>query len=358
MVEPTGKAVRPDPAGEPAGEEPAPRSRVHLKAALVLTLLVTVFAGALAGIYAGLMANPHPRSIPVMVVGRADTTQRVVRALDRQLDSAVEPMTHGTYRQALAHVEHGGGYAVLQSDGPGQVRLELSDASSPSVATLLRTAAQNTVDATGVPVHLADRHPMQTSDPQGTALFYLTFAATGIGFLGAGQFASHIEGLTATQRIGFLATSSLLGGLCIHTVAERLLGVLHMPLVLPWAVLSLAMFASAMMFTALHGLFGKWAMLPGYVLTVLVGTPSSGGSVPTALLPAPLRTLGDWLPQGAAMDGMVTSVYFPEGFPLLALFRLTVVALVCTLLYVAAARRSTRPAPAPGRLRGGLARAR
>ena len=117
--------------------------------------------------------------------------------------------------------------------------------------------------------------------------------------------------VVAGGRIGFTAGFAVLGGLCIYAVADWWLDVLTMPFLIPWLLLSLAMFASGMLFTMFSVLLKRWALLPTYGLVVLLGAPSCGGSVPTGLLPRPLAALGCRLPQGATVEALSSAVYFP-----------------------------------------------
>jgi hypothetical protein len=65
-----------------------------------------------------------------------------------------------------------------------------------------------------------------------------------------------------------------------------------------------------LIFTAFHAALGRWAILPIWLLLVLLGDPNSGGAAAAALLPEPMRTLGGWLPPGASISAQRTAIYF------------------------------------------------
>ncbi|MGW8377548.1 ABC transporter permease [Streptomyces sp. ODS28] len=323
--------------------------RTPLFPATVLTLLTAAVAGLLAGTYSYVMAKPEPRTLPVAVVGDSEAERRVVGALDRELRASLVPHEHRTLAEARTHLDQRKDYAVLYERPGGAFRLETSGASGASVAEVLAKAAPHAARDTGARLTVRDVHPPQPSDPKGIALFYLTFAAVMIGFLGAGQLSAHAPGLLAGQRIGFTAAFALLGGLCIYAVAEWWLGVLAMPFPVPWLILSLTMFASGMVFTMFGALLRRWALLPTYGLMVLLGAPSCGGSVPTGLLPRPLAALGCWLPQGAAVDALSAAVYFPRCQPVRSLLVLGAWAAVsCAVFWAWRHRHPGGPAPPGG----------
>ena len=57
-------------------------------------------------------------------------------------------------------------------------------------------------------------------------------------------------------------------------------------------------------------LTGKWAMIPTWLLFVILGNASSGGAIAQPLLPQPYAFIGRFLPPGATVDIVRTAVYF------------------------------------------------
>lgn len=58
-------------------------------------------------------------------------------------------------------------------------------------------------------------------------------------------------------------------------------------------------------------LIGRWAIIPTWLLFVVLGNTSSGGAVAPALLPEPFSFLSRALPSGATVSLLRTSAYFP-----------------------------------------------
>jgi hypothetical protein len=59
-------------------------------------------------------------------------------------------------------------------------------------------------------------------------------------------------------------------------------------------------------------LLGGWAILPTWLLFVIVGNAASGGAVAPPLLPPVYAFVGRWLPSGATVEALRNVVYFSE----------------------------------------------
>ncbi|QKW37070.1 ABC transporter permease [Actinomadura sp. NAK00032] len=315
------------------------RASPYLPAA-VLLLILTVAAGLFAGSYCYAMANPAPRHIPVAVVGQGQSTA-FLQTLDGHLDASLAVQKYPSYSEAAAAIEEQRAFAIIVLNGP-QAALDTAAASGASVARILTQAAPAAGQAAGVPVTVRDIKPLQPTDPQGLAIFYISLAAVIIGFVGAIQFNVHAAALTPAARIAFTAAYAALGGLAICTVVDHGLGVLHLPFRESWSISALTMLTSGMVFTMFNALIGRWAMIPTWGLMVLIGNPSSGGAVSWPLLPSPLGTIGRWLPPGASVDAQHTAIYFHDHQRAQPFITLAAWTLTCTAIYLIWHHRTQR----------------
>jgi hypothetical protein len=55
---------------------------------------------------------------------------------------------------------------------------------------------------------------------------------------------------------------------------------------------------------------GRWAIIPTWLLFIILGNTSSGGVAPPLLLPQPYAFVGRFLPPGATVGIVRTAVYF------------------------------------------------
>lgn len=279
--------------------------------AIVLVFILAAAAGLFAGSYTYSMAKPTPRHVPVAVVGDLDSPRgrRFVDGLEEALDAGLSLRPYEDDAAAEDAVEEQRVFAVLRAED-GRVGLDVSGASGQSVAQLLAEAAPKVGEATGTPVTVRDVNPLQSGDPRGLALFYISLAAVIVGFVGAIQLSVHARALNPAERIAFTVVYALLGGFVIAAVVDWWLGALDLPFVQSWLILAFTMFTSGMVFTMFNTLMGRWAMLPTWGLMVLLGNPSSGGAVSWPLLPSVLGHIGQWLPPGASVNAQHTAVYF------------------------------------------------
>lgn len=327
-----------------------------------MALILAAAAGLFAGSYTYAMADPTPHRIPTAVVAghgaqAADERARFVAGLEKALGSSLDLRDESTFADAKRSMEAQKVFAVLGPSRDGVVRMGVAGAAGASVAQLLTSTAPKVGEKTGVRVEISDLKPLDRGDPRGLALFYISLAAVIIGFLGAIQLSVHSRELTPWERIAFTAAYALLGGFAICAVVDWLLSAVDLPFTQSWAILSLTMFTSGMVFTMFNTLVGRWAVLPTWGLMVLLGNPSSGGAVSWPLLPSVLGTIGRWLPPGASVNAQHTAVYFP-GYqhvqPYLVLAGWAV--LSCTVFWIWRHRhpggrdpRGPDPAPEPAR---------
>lgn len=279
--------------------------------AVVLIVIVSAAAALFAGSYSLAMAHPTPHRVPVGVVGRDPVVARFVTALDAQLSTRLEVHTFPDHQAALGDVERQRVFAVLERRPPGDhITLGLVPAAGASIARVIGAAAPAASAATRTTLGVTDLKPLQATDPQGLVIFYITLAAVIVGFIGAAQLSVHAAALTPPERFAAIVAYSALGGFSIAATVDWRLHALRLPFTESWAILSLTMMTCGLVFTMFHIFMGRWALLPTWVLLVLLGNPASGGAVSWLLLPQPLGSLGRWLPPGASVNAQHTAIYF------------------------------------------------
>lgn len=280
--------------------------------AVVVSLIAAGAAALFAGSYTYAMADPAPRHVPVAVVGEPESRSRVdtfVAELERRLDASLRVHRYRDYPQAVDAVERQKVFAVFRNRGE-RVELKLVSAAGSSVAELLRQDAPAAAKAAHIDLKVTDIKPLFRGDPRGLAIFYISIATVIIGFLGTVQLSVNAPALNPGERIAFTAFYALLGGLAIIATVDWWLGALPLPFWQSWGTLALTMFTSGMVFSMFNALVRRWAILPTWVLMVMLGNPSSGGAVSWPLLPSVLGAIGRWLPPGAAVNALHTAVYF------------------------------------------------
>jgi hypothetical protein len=282
--------------------------------AVVILLLGMAMAGLFVVSYVDALGRPTARTIDVAVVGDSAASDPVALALQQGTSKGVRLTPYPSRDVAEAAVARQETYAVLLLQ-PGQPpALELSSASGSSVARALTQAAASAQKASGEIVQLSDLHPLPTTDPSGLAEFYLVLAATILGFVGTFQLRANAKPLALGPWLGFTGALAAFGSLLLVLLVRHALGI-PIPLLRSWAVVGMQMATASAFAATMAVLIGRWALLPTWLLFVVLGNTSSGGAVSSALLPEPFRALSRSLPSGASVTALRTGAYFPGDQP-------------------------------------------
>jgi hypothetical protein len=185
-------------------------------------------------------------------------------------------------------------------------RLFVASAAGASVSRTLEAAAF----AGNPQMQVVDTHPLPASDPQGLDVFYLVLATTILGFTTVFQVRAHAGGLGLRSWTAFMLAFALAASLVLTLVAGPVLHRLTLPIPESGGILALQALTVAAFASAMGVLLGRWAIVPTWLLFVVLGNSSSGGAVSPPLLPRPYRLISQWLPSGAAVTATRNAVYF------------------------------------------------
>ena len=284
----------------------------HLPA-LVVTLIIAAVAALFAASYSVAMADPKPHDVPIGLVSGAVTPAQLRSALaEPGTTTTFLIRTFPTTAGALAAIEDQGIYGALADDGTSG-RLYVSSASGDSVARLLEADTPALQAALGHPVTVVDTHPLSPGDPSGLVLFYVPLVAVIIGFLGAVQTRTNAAKLTLRGELAWDLVRSVLAAFAIVLTIGVILRIMPLPFFPSWGVLALTMLVAGMTYNVFRMLIGaRWALLPTWVVFVLISNPASGGAVAPSLLPPFYEFMGRWMPTGAAVSAIRDLAYFPE----------------------------------------------
>jgi hypothetical protein len=308
-------AGSPDPVGQvaPAADSPPDTGQKHVRvpppyrAAVVVITLALVMGAAFALTYTLGLGRPRPHHVPIAVVGGTSTP--VLEALQGRAPGALEVRRFPSLTAARAAVDDQRVYAVLDEQQTPP-RLYISSASGESVARTLQQMVQALPPSLAVQV--VDLHPLPRSDPQGLTAFYVTIAATIVGFVTVFQLRSNAPGIGLRPWLVLMAVLAVGTGAVLALVTDTLLGALDGPFAEVELILSAQTATAALFNSAMLVLVGRWAIVPTWALFIALGNPSSGGAVAPPLLPTLLAVIGRWLPNGATVSALNTAVHFPS----------------------------------------------
>jgi hypothetical protein len=161
-------------------------------------------------------------------------------------------------------------------------------------------------------LHLVDTHPLPSSDPVGLDIFYLVIAATILGFLTVFQVRMNAGGLSLRSWTVFVLTFALVASLVLVLVTGPILHRLALPVLESWGIVALQLLTVAAFASTMAVLIGRWAIVPTFLLFMVLGNTSSGGAVAPPLLPSLFAFLSQWLPSGVTVTALRDAIYFPS----------------------------------------------
>jgi hypothetical protein len=273
-----------------------------------MSIAITM-AAVFAVSYSLALGRPTPHHIPAGVVGDPSRRPALVAALRAATQNGLELQHYPSVaaaRQVIAEQRIYGALVLTRA----RPELFVASAAGTSVARLLEQAATHLPPSAGGPLQVVDLYPLPSSDPQGLVSFYVTLAATILGFVTMFQLRANAPGLSLRAWLICIAALAAAGGLILALVVDPLLGALHGPFLELWAALAAQVTAAALFNSAMLALVGRWAIVPTWGLFIAIGNASSGGAVAPPLLPAFYRFVGRYLPNGAAVETIRNAVYF------------------------------------------------
>jgi hypothetical protein len=329
------------------GTEEHERRRTRVRAAvlpgsnlpaLVVTLVIAAVAALYVFSYSTALGDPQPRHVPIGVVGWSTATaERAFGSADRRtIDATALPS------RAAAVTELGQQriYAALVRSDDGRAELLLSSASGPSVARVLQADTPAVGRALGTPLTVRDLHPVNPRDPSGTVLFYVALASVIMGFIGAIQTRANANRLTLAGELRWDAIRSVLVALAVTSMVGPIAHLERVPFLPTWGVLALTSWTAGTTYLCWRLIIGaKWALLPTWLLFILVSSPASGGAVAQPLLPPFFAAVGRGMPAGATVEALRDLTYFREHLHGTPYAVLAVWAVLTTAVFVVLRRR-------------------
>jgi hypothetical protein len=330
--------------------------RNYRRAALVLAAAVVTQLAFIAS-FTGALSRPTLQDATLGLVASPTAI--------RPATAAVPQVAGVTYRVlpspavAAAQVRDGDLPAALVAGARKDTLVVAEAAGLPLVTAITEEVSAQTARA-GVPVAVEDVRPLPPGDPRGLGSFMLVVGWIIGGYIGM-TLLSRVRGAAGTSVHG---TAVTLGMAAIYSVASAALGVVLVDPLMgvltghPWTLLaagSLIVFAATVLTAALISLVGLSGIVIAIVMLVVLGNPTSGGSVPVQMLSSGYRFLAGVLPTNAGM-GLVRGFAYFDGNqiarPLLVLSIYAGVSVVAwlglALWRTRGASRATSPVAATG----------
>ena len=286
----------------------------HRNAAVVIALAVVMVSIFVAS-YTLALARPAPHHLPVALVGDPARQPTLIGALEGATHHEIDWYPYPSSAAAREAIGERTVCAALILDA-GRPQLLVASATGASVARLLELTAFEVQQQLNTPLEIHDVRPLPPSDPQGLAAFYATLGATIVGFLTMFQLRANAAGLRLPAWLAYIAVIAVAGGLAVALVSGPILGALPGAMLSIWAALSAQIATAALFCSTMLVLIGRWAIIPTWLVFVVLGNASSGGAVAPLLLPPVYAFIGQFLPSGATVAIVHDAVYFHDAQPI------------------------------------------
>ena len=276
-------------------------------------LIAFVMGGLFVYSYIDALGHPVARRITTAVVGTSPVRASFVTALEDTANRGLVLKSYPTRQAAEDAIGRQQVYLALvfSPAKPTAVSVLLSSASGPSVARVLSTSLPQAATRAGALLTETDLHPLPSQDPSGLAAFYLNIGATLIGFVTTFQLRANARPMPLPPWLAFTGGLAGLGSLVLITVVREVLHALPVPFLEGWGVVALQMLTATAVASLMATLIGRWAIIPTWLIFVVLGNTSSGGAVAPALLPQPFSFFSRALPSGATVSLLRSAAYFP-----------------------------------------------
>jgi hypothetical protein len=288
------------------------------RAALAI-LAVSIVSLLFIGSYAGALHAPSPHEVPVAVANQVPSA--VAQGIEDSPAFTVVDVPDEA--AAIRAIDRTDAYGAVVPSSSG-VDLLVAPAAGPAVQTALQEGLQPQLSGAGADVAVRTVHPLPEADARGLVGFYTAVGWIVAGYLGATflgiVFGTRPSVRRTTWRIGGLLALALLVGLGGAALAAWIGDMGDWPLIGLVGFLTVA--AAGTVTSGLQAALGILGTGVAILLFVVIGNPSSGGPFPAELLPDPWRTVGPYIPTGAATTAIRDVAYFPDaplGAPLLVL---------------------------------------
>jgi hypothetical protein len=288
-------------------------ARGAYRAALVIIAIGTAMACLFVASYSLALGRPAPRHVRTGLVGDPAREPALVAALEEATGGGLKFRRYPSVSAAEAAIDRHEISAALVV-GTGRPQLLISSASGASIALVLQRAAEQVNDrlapGSAPALRVVDVRPLPPNDPLGLVSFYVTIAATVLGFVTMFQIRQHASGLSLRAWLAFIGILAAVGGLALTVVTGPLLRALPAPLLEMWAALAALIAVAALFNSTMLVLFRRWAIIPTWLMFIAFGNAWSGGAVAPALLPSLYAFIGRFMPSGATVSILHNAAYF------------------------------------------------
>jgi len=305
----------------PSTEQPAVPPRPHTKwgFSVLFGVVGSLIVGLVVLAFLWPVATASAKDLPIAIAGPSAQVAAIEKAIDASASGAIDFHAVSDRDAAITQIKNRSVYGAIVLGQQPEVLT--ASAGSPVITPLLTAAAAQLQkglaqqvaasggDPSSVTVPVTDVVPLASTDKNGTGLLAASFPLVIGGLLGGVLVSLLVVGVV--RRLLALGVYAVSTGLVTALILQTWFGILQGDFLVNAAALSLAMLATASIIVGFNALLGRPGIALGVVITLLIGNPISGASLPSQFLIGPWGAIGQFFVPGAA-SGLVRELsYFP-----------------------------------------------
>jgi hypothetical protein len=348
----------------PAAVRVAAPARPHTRwgFAVLFGVLGALIVGLVVLAFVWPVATASAKNLPIAISGSSAQVNAVEKAVDANASGVVDFQLVDDRAAAVAKIKNRdvSGAIILPTVQGETPEVLTASAGSTAVSQLLggvgsslqaqlvqQVAAAGAPAATVAAIHLTvtDVVPLASTDKNGSGLIAASFPLVLGGLLGGILVSFLVVGVV--RRLVALVVYALAAGTLVGLILQTLFGILQGDFVVNVLALSLSMLATASVVVGFNALLGPRGIAVGSVITMLIGNPIAGASIPMQFLVGPWGAIGQYFVPGAASALVRDLSYFPAYDPTRQWLILGGWAVLGLLLSVTGQFRSQAPVALP-----------
>jgi hypothetical protein len=279
----------------------------------VLGLLLPLYVAVGFASFIGAFHAPSPHGVKVAVVGPSADVAPLARTISARAKGALDisqVATEVDARRVVAERKLAAAYTPLSAPNPTII---VASAASVPLANFVEGTFREVAASRGHPLAVDDVRPIPAGDASGSANFWFMIACTLAGLLTVVVLGTVSPTLPETQRLGLIASAAVIAPALAYLIGGAGFGAFDGSFGTIIAMIGIGALYTATVALITRGLqmaAGRRGLLLAPLILIFLNFPSSGGTVPGALLPGFWRFLNHFWIGASALDANGGILYF------------------------------------------------
>ena len=278
-----------------------------------LFVLPFIMVSMMFATYVGTMHSPHPRDLPIAVIGSGAEADAAALALAADPDDAVETRRVHTEAEALdlLAARDVAGALMVTPDGSGQATIYVASAAGASQVSTVQQVLAPVVLENSWTATTTDVAPLPAGDLSGTAALFAAMGMMLAGYVPLSIMLIAVPHLLPVRRfLPILAGWAAVTSAIIWVILGPIVGAVDAAF-LPFVGIGMLTVAAVGLAQLLFAkILGPFAVVLGMAVFVVLGMPASNLALSVDVMPGFFSFMHGVLPLPAAGEALRSLLYF------------------------------------------------